>query len=114
MPAKQKVTLYLSPELHRQLKIRAAIDSEPMSELAERAIVFYLEHPEVVDEVKATHGRNYRVYDCPECSPSVILQDGEMVSISSQLSVVAQEKLNVDQVEEAKADPEEKEQLVPC
>jgi hypothetical protein len=84
-----------------------------MSELAERAIVFYLEHPEVVDEVKATHGRNYRVYDCPECSTSVILQDEEMVSISSQPSVVAQEKLNVDQVEEAKADPEERNSWFP-
>jgi len=54
MQAKQKVTLYLSPELHRRLKIRAAIDAEPMSELAERAIVFYLAHPELVDEEKHT------------------------------------------------------------
>jgi len=50
MQAKQKVTLYLSPELHRRLKIRAAIDAEPMSELAERAIVFYLAHPELMKE----------------------------------------------------------------
>ncbi len=114
MQAKQKVTLYLSPELHRQLKIRAAIDSEPMSELAERAIVFYLDHPEVVDDVNASHGRNYRVYDCPECSTSVVLRDGALVPISSQPGVMAQEKLAVEQVQEAKTDPEGKEQLVPC
>jgi len=58
--------LYLSPELHRRLKIRAAIDAEPMSELAERAIVFYLAHPELVDEAEV-HGRNHQVYDCPKC-----------------------------------------------
>ena len=34
MQTKQKVTLYLSPELHRRLKIRSAVDSEPMSDLA--------------------------------------------------------------------------------
>lgn len=44
MQAKQKVTLYLSPELHKRLKVRRpAIDSELISELAERALGFYLE-----------------------------------------------------------------------
>ncbi len=112
MQAKQKVTLYLSPELHRQLKIRAAIDSEPMSELAERAIVFYLENPEVVEDVEAAHGQTHRVYDCPECATSVVLRDGEMVTLSRQPGVIAQENLPVEQ--EAKSEPDGKEQLVPC
>ncbi len=112
MQAKQKVTLYLSPELHRQLKIRAAIDSEPMSELAERAIVFYLENPEVVEDVEAAHGQTHRIYDCPECATSVVLRDGEMVTLSRQLGVMAKEDIAVEQ--EAKSGPEGKEQLVPC
>jgi hypothetical protein len=40
MQNKQKVTLYIPPELHRKLKIKAAVESEPMSSIAERAIVF--------------------------------------------------------------------------
>ncbi len=111
MQAKQKVTLYLSPELHRQLKIRSAIDSEPMSDLAARAIVFYLNHSEVVDEVEASYyGRNHRVYGCPECAASVVLKDGEMVSLSSQPSVIAEEMLPVER-QGARAEGEE---LVPC
>ncbi len=113
MQAKQKVTLYLSPELHRQLKIRAAIDSEPMSELAQRAIVFYLDHPEVVDETKAAHGQNYRVYDCPECATTVVLRDGEMMPVSAK-AVAMGEKLPVEQVQEAKTDAAREEKLVPC
>jgi plasmid stability protein len=48
MQDKQKVTLYLPPGLHRQLKIRAAVDTDSMSAMVERAIVFYLRHPELV------------------------------------------------------------------
>lgn len=112
MQAKQKVTLYLSPELHRRLKIRAAIDSEPMSELAERAIVFYLAHPEAVDEVEGLHGRTHQVYACPECATSVVLREGEMVSLSHNSVGIAQEHLEqVEQVATAQAGEEE---LVPC
>ncbi len=115
MQAKQKVTLYLSPGVHRQLKIRAAIDSDLMSEIAERAIVFYLCHSEVVEEMEASHGQNHRVYDCPECTTSVVLQDGDLVSLSSQAGVRAEEeKLTVKQVQSVKPDAEGKEQLVPC
>ena len=86
-----------------------------MSELAERAIVFYLEHPEVVEEVEALkYGRTHRVYDCPECATSVVLRDGEMVPLTSQPGAITQEKLNVEQAQEAKQDSDGKEQLVPC
>lgn len=113
MQAKQKVTLYLSPELHRRLKIRAAIDSEPMSELAERALIFYLTHPEVVDRVETSIGRNHRVYACPECATSVVMRDGEMVSLSVQAGVMAKDQL-VDQVSQVGTAQEGEEQLVPC
>ncbi len=114
MQAKQKVTLYLSPELHRRLKIRAAIDSEPMSELAERAIIFYLTHPEVVDEVEAAYGQTHRVYACPECATSVVLRNEEMVPLSSQAGVITQEDLPVEQVPQTGTAKEGEEQLVPC
>jgi hypothetical protein len=111
MQAKQKVTLYLSPELHRRLKITAAIDSEPMSELAERALVFYLNHPEVVDETEASYGRTHRVYTCPDCATSVALQNGELVCLSTHAGAIPQEQHTVEQVASAQAGEEE---LVPC
>lgn len=114
MQAKQKVTLYLSPELHRRLKIRAAIDSEPMSELAQRAIVFYLAHPEVVDELEVSYGITHRVYDCPECSNSLVMRDGEMVSLSNKPAVIEQNQLSVEPVSSVAEAQEGEEELVPC
>lgn len=96
MQDKQKVTLYLKPELHRQLKIQAAVDCEPMSEIAERAIGFYLEHPEVVEETQASgFGSTHRVYDCPECSSPLVLRTGEMVSLREQPNVLEDEDIAV-------------------
>ncbi|MBD2018030.1 hypothetical protein H6F96_29215 [Microcoleus sp. FACHB-53] len=116
MQDKQKVTLYLPPGLHRQLKIRAAVDSESMSGMVERAIVFYLRHPEVVEEVEASYGNSHRVYACPECSSSVVLQDGEMVSLKNQPSILA-EDISVEKVREEVGSPtgaQGEEELVPC
>lgn len=112
MQAKQKVTLYLSPELHRKLKIRSAIDSEPMSDLAEKAIVFYLNHSEVVEEVE-THGRTHKLYSCPECDTALVLRNGEVVPVGEQPGVREDEQLPVEQVSQAETSlPGE--QLVPC
>lgn len=120
MQDKQKVTLYLPPGLHRQLKIRAAVDSDSMSAMVERAIVFYLHHPEVVDEVEASYGNTHRVYNCPECSSSVVIQDGDMVALKNQPSLLDDE-LPVEKVrEEVKSrtdshtDSQGEEELVPC
>lgn len=111
MQAKQKVTFYLTPEIHRRLKIRSAIDSEPMSELAEKAIVFYLTHPEMVEAGEKTHGRTHQLYACPECATTVVISDGEMVALSSQSGVLSEEKLTVTQVTPGVTSQEE---LVPC
>ncbi|HBE18001.1 MAG TPA: hypothetical protein DEG17_15040 [Cyanobacteria bacterium UBA11149] len=120
MQDKQKVTLYLPPGLHRQLKIRAAVETDSMSAMVERAIVFYLQHPEVVDEVEASYGKNYQVYSCPECRSSVVIKEGEMVSLKQQPSLLDDE-LSVEKVREevnyaakANAKSEGEEQLVPC
>jgi hypothetical protein len=78
MQEKHKVTLYLQPDLHRQLKIRAAVDAEAMSAIAQRAIIFYLNHSDVVDEVEAAHGQTHQVYSCPECSTSLVLKEEKL------------------------------------
>jgi hypothetical protein len=115
MQAKQKVTLYLSPELHKKLKIRSAIDSEPMSELAERALDFYLANSEIVEEVEASYGGTHRVYACPVCENSVVLRDRELVALGKQPGIVGQEeRLPVDEVERDENSHKSKEELVPC
>ena len=96
MQDKHKVTLYLPPELHRQLKIRAAVDAEPMSALAERAIDFYLDHPEVVDRVEGeAYGSTHQVYACPECTTSMVIRSGELVALHDQPSTLSDDGLRV-------------------
>ncbi|MEC4815590.1 MAG: hypothetical protein SAK29_20285 [Scytonema sp. PMC 1069.18] len=113
MQAKQKVTLYLSPELHRKLKIRSAVDSEPMSELAERALVFYLANSELVEET--SYGSTHRVYSCPNCESSLVLRDGELVALAKQPGVIGQERIpSIDQVEREETNQKGEEELVPC
>jgi hypothetical protein len=98
MQDKHKVTLYLPPDLHRQLKIRAAVDAQPMSAIAERAIDFYLGHPEAIEQVEAsTYGSTHQVYSCPECTSTVILRGGEMVSLREQPAMLNDDGLKVQQ-----------------
>ncbi|MDM9380001.1 hypothetical protein QUB80_04715 [Chlorogloeopsis sp. ULAP01] len=113
MQAKQKVTLYLSPELHRKLKIRSAVDSEPMSELAERALVFYLAHSELVDE-GTSYGSTHKVYSCPNCESSLVLRDGELVALGQQPGLIGQEHLPMEEMEKELNHPKGEEELVPC
>ncbi|WP_413160530.1 hypothetical protein ACL6C3_18620 [Capilliphycus salinus ALCB114379] len=116
MQSKQKVTLYIPPQLHRQLKIKAAVESEPMSSLAERAIIFYLNNPEVVDEIEASHGQTHRVYSCPECANSVVLREGDLVSLKNQPSVLTEDELDLQQVQQVDTPSAQQgeEKLVPC
>ena len=111
---KHKVTLYLPSELHRQLKIRSAVETEPMSALAEKAIVFYLTHPNVVDDVEMSHGHVHQVYSCPRCASSVVLRDGEMVALHRQPDVLIDEELSVKVSEQCEPDQHGEEELVPC
>jgi hypothetical protein len=115
MQTKQKVTLYLSPELHKKLKIRSAVDSEPMSDLAERALFFYLTNSELVDEVETSvHGRTHRVYSCPSCESSLVLRDGDLVVLGNQPGMIGQEHLSIDEMDEDETNPKGEEELVPC
>ncbi|MBW4643324.1 MAG: hypothetical protein KME23_10090 [Goleter apudmare HA4340-LM2] len=112
---KQKVTLYLSPELHKRLKIRSAVDSEPMSELAERALFFYLANSELVEELEASsYGRSHRVYSCPTCESSLALRDGELVALGNQPGIIGQDCLTIDDMDEDETHPKGEEELVPC
>ncbi|HIK19636.1 MAG TPA: hypothetical protein IGR15_00905 [Synechococcus sp. M44_DOE_062] len=111
--AKQKVTLYLSPELHRNLKIRAAVEQEPMSAVVEKALAFYLLHPEVIEGVQ---GNTYRVHQCPECSHPFVIRNGEVVSLHQLSAAEAILKEVEPEYWGSAASSEEQRQdaLVPC
>lgn len=96
MQDKQKVTLYLPAAIHRQLKIKAALDADSMSALVEKAVAFYLQHPEVVEEVQETYGQTHRVHICPECEGAVVLRDGQLVSLKRQPTVLLDEEIAQD------------------
>lgn len=115
MQSKQKVTLYIPPELHRRLKIKAAVDVESMSALVEKAIAFYMQYPEKVEEIEASvRGKTHQVHFCPECNTAVVMRDGELVSLSKQDSVLTDDiSLKVgDRVEDSGESNEE--ELVSC
>lgn len=126
MQDKHKVTLYIPQALHRQLKVRSAVELEPMSALAERAIVFYLEHPGVVEDLEATHGQVHRIYSCPSCTSPLVLRDGEMVSLQEQSAVVGKDSSVVERAQAdcltadclgadcANLDQQDEGELVPC
>lgn len=110
-----KVTLYLPPDLHRQLKIRSAVEGEAMSAIAQRAIDFYLTHSEVVDGLESAYGQVHRVHSCPSCETSVVVQDGELVALSRAAGAGVSDELAVE-VQDIVSDtrqPDEGE-LVPC
>ncbi|UBF29398.1 hypothetical protein K9N68_17110 [Kovacikia minuta CCNUW1] len=117
MQDKQKVTLYLPPELHRQLKIRAALDAETMTDIAQKAIGFYLSHPDIVDQHGENHGQANRVYSCPDCTAPVVLREGEMVSLRKQAGVVLENGLPVGKTQRVcsvVSDSQGEGELVPC
>jgi hypothetical protein len=119
MQDKQKVTLYLPPDLHRKLKVSAAVSSEPMSTLAERALVFYLDHPDVVAETQeASHGRVHRIYNCPQCSSPLVVRDDSLESLGQQPTILSDEELSVpavrDSIHRSRLGHQGEEELVPC
>jgi len=119
MSDKQKVTLYLPPDVHRNLKIKAATGGESMSGLVEQAVLFYLNHSEVIAELEQQeYGQTYRLYECPQCESALIMQEGELTPLQAQPSVqtqeIAREQVN-QQVKTADPDhSQDQEQLVPC
>jgi hypothetical protein len=116
MQDKQKVTLYMPPGIHRQLRIRSAIDAESMSAIVERAIDFYLKHPDKVEaEEKSAYGKTHQVHICPECDAAMVMRDGQMMSLKDQPSVLTDES-SLPLVDDSPlpADSDEEKLLVPC
>jgi hypothetical protein len=114
MQEKQKVTLYLPPTLHRQLKVKAAIEVDSMSALVEKAISFYLQHPEAVEEVEASYGQTHQVHVCPECNSAMVIRDGKMISLKNQPSIVDEEFPIIGETKTHSNGTEGQEQLIPC
>jgi hypothetical protein len=115
MQSKQKITLYIPPELHRQLKIKAAVDLESMSALVEQAIAFYMQFPEKVDEIRSSaQGQTHQIHICPDCDSPMVMRDGAMVSLSSRAVMVGESiPLEVTNQETSSEKPNE-EELVSC
>jgi inner membrane protein involved in colicin E2 resistance len=109
MQEKQKVTLYLPPILHRQLKVKAAIDTDSMSSIVEKAIAFYLQNPEVIEEIEANHGKTHQVHVCPECDAAMVIRGGQMISLKNQPGIVDEEFTLMSD-----SDTEGQEELIPC
>ena len=114
MQEKQKVTLYLPPTLHRQLKVKAAIDTDSMSALVEKAIAFYLQNPEAVEETEANYGKTHQVHVCPECDAAMVMRDGQMISLKNQPGIVDEEFPLMGESHSVKTDTEGQEELIPC
>ncbi len=115
MQSKQKVTLYIPPELHRKLKIKAAVDIESMSTLVEKAISFYMQFPEKVDEIQSSvQGQTHQLHMCPECDSPMVMRNGEMVSLVTRSKVVGDDiSLEMSSQVEGSVKPNE-EELVSC
>lgn len=127
MQEKQKVTLYLPDDLHRQLKIRSAVDREPMSALDQKALNFYLAHSEVVDSFRE-YGQTHRVYSCPACATTLTLQPDGLSIVKHHSCVQADGAIAnrlTEQAESVVPDvipagvssddaPSDKGELVPC
>lgn len=82
MQDKQKVTLYLPERLHQQIKIRSAIDGDSMSDIAQKAISFYLSHSDIVES--SGIGHTHQTYGCPSCSQTVVIRDGELLAVGGK------------------------------
>lgn len=92
MQSKQKITLYIPPGLHRQLKIKAAVDAESMSALVEKAVSFYLHNSDKVEEVNsAASGKTHQVYSCPECDSALALREDGLASLKDNPGVLSEE-----------------------
>jgi hypothetical protein len=59
-----------------------------MSSLAQKAIGFYLAHPEVVEQIEDVHGQTHQIHHCPACEMAVVLRDGSLVGIGAQPTIL--------------------------
>ncbi len=55
-----------------------------MSELAAKAISFYLSHAEVVE--RAGVGYTHQVHNCPACEQTLVIKEGELLAVGGDRS----------------------------
>jgi hypothetical protein len=101
MEDKQKVTLYLTSDLYRQLKIKAAVELETMSTIAARALAVYIEHPDLVEAVTKAKSGQHQIYNCPECHHPAVVRDGELVAIGSQPGIIEDDLVTISSREDS-------------
>ena len=104
MSAKQKVTLYIPDDLHRQFKIRSAVDGETMSSIAQRAIEFYIGHADVVEGSGEVQGQAHRIHSCPQCDASVAVKEEGLVLMQSHAIKESKELIDLDRIVELNSD----------
>lgn len=63
--------------------------------MVERALSFYLEHSEVVEQYSESHGQTHRVYSCPTCKSPAVIRDGELVTLESSASILEDDSLSI-------------------
>lgn len=109
MPVKQKVTLYIPDGLHRQFKIRSAVDGETMSSIAQRAIEFYLEHSDIVQSpsegLLELVGQTHRIHNCPKCTAPVALNNGSLSLVQAHSNQCFEDLTGLGRISELNSDP---------
>ena len=98
MPDKQKVTLYLSDDLHRQFKIRSAVDGETMSSMAQKALQLYQSTAALVEGSAEIHGHAHQIHNCPQCSAAVTLKGNKLSLIREYAQVPTDELIGMSQI----------------
>ena len=95
---KVKVTLYISPDVHRKLKIVSAVTAVSMSSIVEQSINSYLEHLEREDMGEANgYGRTHQIHNCPECAHPLVFRAGKLSAVSSTPTVVGEPLLGSEE-----------------
>ena len=84
-----------------------------MSALAERAIGFYLSHPEMVEQVEL-QGQTHRIYSCPACTTPMVVRDGDLTLVGSQPTVLPDSLVECVRDIIPQGEPKGEEALVPC
>lgn len=82
---KTQVTLYISPDVHKKLKITSAVTSVYMSTLAEKAIEFYLEHGDIIET--SGYGHTHRLHQCPECHHPLVFREGNLTKVPTASTI---------------------------
>jgi hypothetical protein len=89
---KVKVTLYISPDVHRKLKIVSAVTAVSMSSIVEQSINSYLEHLEREDMGEAN-----QLHNCPECAHPLVFRAGKLSAVSPNPTVVGESLLSSEE-----------------